>query len=277
MGHRRVLRTLLESGEEAAVITFWPHPRTVLQQDARDLFLLNSKDEKTALIKSLGIENIHWMKFTKELAAVRAEDFVRDVLVGEYGCTKLVLGYDNRLGSDGLGGEELREVCGKMGVQVHIVPPCIVDDIYVSSSCIRNAISEGDVQLASKLLGYRYGFDGIVGSGKKIGRELGYPTANIRPFFPLKIVPGRGVYATQMTVEGKTYKSMTNIGLRPTFGGDGETEYIETNIFDFNEDIYGLEVRLEFIAKLRDEKKFDTVQQLIDQLNIDKHHSFGVN
>lgn len=277
LGHRRVLRSLLESGEPAAVITFWPHPRTVLQQDARDLFLLNSKQEKTSLINSIGIENIHWLDFTKELAAISAEEFVRNVLVRQFDCTKLVLGYDNRLGSDSIGGDEICSVCEKIGIEVQVVPPCIVDDIYVSSTCIRNAISSGEVALADKLLGYRYGLDGIVGSGNRRGRQLGFPTANIKPVFPLKLVPGRGVYATQLTVGGKSYRSMTNIGVRPTFGSDANSLSIETNIFDFDEDIYGLEVRLDFIARIRDEKKFDGVEQLKDQLKIDKHRSFGFN
>lgn len=276
VGHRRVLRTLLEAGEPSVVVTFWPHPRIVLQQDARDLFLLNSREEKFRLLKEQGVQEVRCMDFTRTFAAMGAGEFLRQELVSKLGCTRLVLGYDNRMGADGLGSQELAAVCAELGVEIVSVPPCIVDDVYVSSTRIRHELACGDVCLASRMLGYRYGMEGIVVPGNKMGRKLGFPTANIRPTVPNKIVPGQGVYATRITVDGKVYKSMTDIGVKPTMVADGAVG-IETNIFDFDEDIYGKDVYLEFVARIRDEKKFNSQQELSEQLRTDMFRSYGCN
>lgn len=274
LGHRRVLRSLLERGEQAAVITFWPHPRVVLQQDAHSLALLNTREEKMARLQELGVKDIHCLDFTLEMSRLSAEEFIREVLVGEFDCTELILGHDNRLGCDGLCTEDIAKLAGGMGLKVEVVPSFQYKDIGISSTRIRQAVCEGDVALASELLGYRYSLSGIVVSGNRLGRTIGFPTANIKPSFPLKAVPGNGVYAVDVTVGGKRYKGMTNIGTRPTVGDNLEM-VIETNIFDFDEDIYGMEISVEFIARVRSEKKFASMDELAQQLKIDKHRCYG--
>lgn len=276
MGHRRVLRALLERGERAAAVTFWPHPRAVLQQDARDLKLLSSFEEKLSEIRAAGVRDVRCLDFTREFASATAEQFIKDCLIDQMGCDCLVLGYDNRLGSDGLSTGEVADLCRRMGLEVVVVPPYVIDDVCVSSTVIRRALGDGDVALAARMLGQRYGIKGIVVPGNRLGRTIGFPTANIDPSFPLKAVPKNGVYATEVTVNGKQYRGMTNIGVRPTLGESG-ARLIETNIFDFDEDIYGLEIELRFIARVRDEKKFASLEELGRQLKIDRHHCYGYN
>lgn len=276
LGHRRVLLSLLEREEAVAVVTFWPHPRVVLQQDAHALALLNTREEKLERLRALGINDIRCLEFTREMAGMTAEEFIRKILIGQMDCTELLLGHDNRLGSDGLCTEDLAQLGQKMGLKVEVVPSFQYGDIGVSSTRIRQAISEGEVALASKLLGYRYSLSGIVVRGNQIGRTIGFPTANMKSSFPLKAVPENGVYAVAVTVNGKVYKGMTNIGVRPTIGDNLET-VIETNIFDFNEDIYGMEIMVEFIDRVRNERKFASLDELSEQLKIDKHRCYGYN
>lgn len=276
LGHRRVLRSLLEYGEEAAVVTFWPHPRVVLQKDAFDLQLLNTMEEKTEKLREAGIDDIRCVEFTRGLASSTAGDFIRDYLIGRMGCTTLVLGYDNRIGSDGMGTAELAELASGMGLRVETVPSVVINDMSVSSTRIRQMLRDGDVSGAASMLGYRYSIAGIVVPGNRIGRTIGFPTANIKPSFPMKLVPADGVYATDVTVNGKVYRGMTNIGVRPTVTDSAE-KVIETNIFDFDEDIYGMEIRLDFIARVRSEKKFASLPELMGQLDNDRHRCYGYN
>lgn len=270
IGHRRVIQTLLERGEDAVAVTFWPHPRVVLQQDAARLNLIDSTAEKTDILHSLGVKDVRVLPFDREFASLTAEQFIRQYLVGELGCTTLVLGSDNRLGCDSRGPLELAPLCRECGIETIIVEPCLMDGIKVSSSRIRSALMDGDVALASRMLGRRFCLDGIVVSGNQIGRKMGFPTANLKLNFPLKVIPANGVYATESIVGGRRYKSMTNIGVRPTVGM-GSERVIETNIFDFNEDIYGYELKLEFVARVREEMKFSSLDDLAKQLIIDRH------
>ena len=276
LGHKKVLRHLTESGEPSVVVTVWPHPRVVLQQGARDLYLLNTLEEKERLIHSYGIERIECLKFDTDFANMTAERFVNEKLVGELGCTHLVLGYDNRLGSDGLETEDVAALCRKTGLKVDIVAPCMYEDGSISSTRIRRCLMEGDVTAAADMLGYRYPLEGIVVAGNRLGRTIGFPTANIKPAFPLKMIPVNGVYATEVIVDGKRYRGMTNIGVRPTLG-DGNERLIETNIFDFDQEIYGMEIRINFIAKIRSEQRFSSLEELKAQLEIDKHRCYGFN
>ncbi len=269
IGHRRVLNTLLSKGGEAVAITFWPHPRAVLQQDARDLSLLSSIDEKLSMIRGCGVEDIRMLDFTKDFAGMTAETFIKDLLMERYGCTDLVLGYDNRLGSDGLSTAQVAALGRSLGLVVDIAEPCSVHGITVSSTRIRQALKEGDIALASAMLGQDYGIRGIVVSGNRIGRTLGFPTANLALSFPLKAVPANGVYAVRVKVSGRQYRGMTNIGVRPTVT-DSRQVVIETNIFGFDEDIYGLEMELDFAARIRGERKFSSVTGLQSQLEEDK-------
>ncbi len=263
LGHRQVIQTLVSSarqrGEEAIVVTFAQHPRAVLQQDARILRLLNSPQEKEALLRSLGVDRVETLPFDRAFARLTAADYIRDVLRDRLGATCLILGYDNRLGSDCLGPDAIRPLAESLGLEVDIVPASSASDIVVSSTKIRKALEEGRVEDAEAMLGYAYGLRGVVVSGKQLGRKLGFPTANLRLYDPMKLVPAKGVYLTEVEVLGAHFWGMTNVG-----------DIIETNIFDFNEDIYGLDLSIRFRRHLRDMRSFDSLDALSAQLAADR-------
>lgn len=263
LGHRQVIQTLVSSarqrGEEAIVVTFAQHPRAVLQQDARILRLLNSPQEKEALLRGLGVDRVETLPFDRAFARLTAEDYIRDVLRDRLGATRLVLGYDNRLGSDCLGPDAIRPLAESLGLAVEVVPASSASDIVVSSTKIRKALEEGRVEDAETMLGYAYGLRGVVVSGKQLGRKLGFPTANLRLYDPLKLVPAQGVYLTEVEVQGAHYWGMTNVG-----------DIIETNIFDFDEDIYGLDLSIRFRRHLRAMRSFDSLDALSAQLAADR-------
>lgn len=273
LGHRAVIETLVSAARsrhtESMVITLWPHPRMVLQQDAASLRLLSSLEEKRERLLSLGVDRVEVLRFTRSFSAMSAEQYLREILIGEYGATAMVLGYDNRLGGDERSSTEVETLARSMGLEVIRTEAVDSEGLTVSSTKIRAALSRGEVTRASEMLGYDYSLSGVVVSGNGYGRRLGYPTANMKLYSPLKIVPGRGVYFTAVDVLDHRYWGMTNIGLRPTLTSDTEP-VIETNIFDFDEDIYGLDLRVEFVSKIRDEVRFDSVDALRDQLSKDK-------
>ena len=264
LGHRQVLKTLVSSarerGEEALVITFSQHPRTVLQQDAGKLRFLTTPEEKRLLLESAGAGRVETIPFTREFASLSARDYISELLVKRYGVSSLILGYDNRLGSDRLGAPQLRELCAGMGLDARIVPPYrLADGSTVSSTKIRGLIVSGKIEEANAMLGGRYMLSGVVVSGKQLGRTIGFPTANTVCSNPLKLVPGRGVYVTEVTVLGRRYYGMTNVG-----------DVIETNIFDFDESIYGLELGLRFITRIRDMRAMNGLEELKKQLSLDR-------
>jgi len=308
LGHRQVIQTLVSSarqrGEEAIVVTFAQHPRAVLQQDARILRLLNSPQEKETLLRSLGVDRVETLPFDRAFARLTAADYIRDVLRDRLGATCLILGYDNRLGSDCLGPDAIRPLAESLGLAVTVVPPTSAAKQFgssplktsgvagplpsgdgplpltmprvarfsgapaetanfaaevVSSTKIRKALEEGRVEDAEAMLGYAYGLRGVVVSGKQLGRKLGFPTANLRLYDPMKLVPAKGVYLTEVEVLGAHYWGMTNVG-----------DIIETNIFDFNEDIYGLDLSIRFRRHLRDMRSFDSLDALSAQLAADR-------
>ena len=278
LGHRHVLETVVSSarerGEEAIVVTFWPHPRTVLQQDARDFRLLTSVEEKKQLLKQLGIDRVEVIPFTKEFARLRADEYLR-FLRKSFGATMVVMGYDNRIGSDQLTADacaQLPEFAHRIDFSVLSCAP-LPDYAHgeaVSSTQIRKAIEEGDVERANKMLGYDYPLHGVVVSGNKLGRTIGFPTANMQLYEPLKLLPKDGVYAVEVEIQNqdKKFKGMCNIGVRPTV--DGKARTIETHILDFDEDIYGLPIRIKFKKRIRDEIKFESLDALRQQLALDR-------
>lgn len=272
LGHRKVLDKALSLDAGATVVTFWPHPRAVLGQDARNLSLLSSSEGKAQLLRSAGIKNIHVIDFSREFASRSARDFVQTELIDALGCTTLVLGYDNRLGSDGLSTPEVAALCREMGLQVEIVPPYMFEGEPVSSTRIRRALADGDVAAAGAMLGYDYAVSGVVVPGNQIGRTIGFPTANLAPTFPLQAIPDGGVYVSDVCVGGRHYRGMTNIGTRPTIyeGNAGSARVIETHILDFCEDIYALEMTVSFRARLRSECKFGSLEELKGQLEKDR-------
>ena len=294
LGHRYLLDTVVSSarerGEEAVVVTFWPHPRTVLQQDARDLRLLTSLQEKKELLAAAGIDRIEVIPFTRDFAAMTAADYLR-MLRERFGASMLVMGYDNHIGSDRRTLRDIEEELSRnpSDLRSSSLPPVLktggplpftwpraatgsVDSpssIAVSSTKIREALIAGDIDAANGMLGYRYSLLGVVVAGNRLGRTIGFPTANMKLYEPLKLVPAVGVYAVDVEVLGRKYRGMTNIGVRPTVGGGGLT--IETNIFDFDEDIYGLDIRITFLARIREERRFASLEELKEQLKQDKN------
>lgn len=263
LGHREVIDNLVslarKRGEEAIVITFAQHPRAVLQQDARTLRFLSSPEEKIKLLKSAGVDRVEVLDFSKQFAGMSARDYLSDVVIGRFSASCLVLGYDNRLGSDKLTPDQIAPIARDLGLEVIVVPAGSVESgVVVSSTKIREALASGDVEAAATMLGYEYSVCGPVVSGKQLGRTIGFPTANMMLYEPLKLVPAKGVYLTEVETLGNRYHGMTNVG-----------DIIETHIFDFNEDIYGLDVRVIFKKRLRDGKRFSSVDELKDQLTID--------
>lgn len=270
LGHRRVIETLVsrarETGREAVVVTFWPHPRAVLQQDARDLRLLTTLEEKKQMLLSLGVDRVEVLPFTRRLAALTAQQFVRDILINNIGIDTLVAGYDNKIGSDSIPVNSLTGI-DILPVSEYPLRPDVDSNPHISSTVIRRKLEEGRVEDAAEMLGYRYAMKGVVVAGNRLGRTMGYPTANMRLYEPLKLVPGHGVYAVDVEVLGRNYKGMTNIGTRPTVGG--QTVTVETHILDFDEDIYGLPLTISFRRRVRDEIHFGSLDALKAQLALD--------
>ena len=276
LGHRLVIERLVslarERGDESLVVTFWPHPRAVLQDGARELRLLNSLEEKKELLHNLGVDRVEVLDFTRSFAALTAEQYLREILRDRFGVATLLMGYDNRLGSDRLTADMLLSKASALDIELIELEPFGQDVhpalTHISSTRIRKSLEDGKVEEAAEMLGYRYSLKGVVVAGNRLGRTIGFPTANMKLYEPLKLVPGRGVYAVEAEVLGKKYRGMTNIGLRPTVGGSFTT--IETHILDFDEDIYGLPLRITFLRRLRDEVHFPSLEALKDQLEKDR-------
>lgn len=286
-GHRLVIDTLLSEarsrGEESVVVTFWPHPRVTLGKDAGSLRLLTSRACKERMILSAGVDRLETVEFSREFASLSALDYIRMLRDG-YGCTELVLGYDTRFGSEQLGPRAIADLALAEGVASIIVPPvCAPDtDIPISSTMVRAALEEGDTVLAAELLGRPYSLTAVVVEGNHLGRTLGFPTANMALDEPLLLIPRCGVYSSvvyipdgeqrflpgQSPQETSLRYGMTNVGVRPTVGGSGSLT-VETHIFDFDEDIYGRRIRVEFLERIRDERRFPSLDALRAQLRAD--------
>lgn len=275
LGHRLVLEKLVslarERGEESVVATLWPHPRAVLQQGADTLRLLTSLEDKTAMLRALGVDRVEVLPFSREFGALSTEAYLREVLQGRYGAAALVLGYDNRIGADLLPPEETASLAVALGMDVRLCGsvPAPGGAYAVSSTAIRRSLSEGRVEEARAMLGWDYSLKGAVVAGNRIGRTLGFPTANMQLYEPRLLVPGNGVYLVRVELDGMQYYGMTNIGVRPTVG-DGGGMTIETHILDFDEDIYGLDIRICFLRRIREERRFDSLEALSVQLARDK-------
>ncbi|MDD6363957.1 MAG: riboflavin biosynthesis protein RibF [Bacteroidales bacterium] len=280
LGHREVIGQLVASakarGEESAVITFWPHPRMVLRKDARGLRLLSSLTEKKEMLLSLGVDRVEVLDFTREFAALTMEAFLREYVMGLCSGTAVLLGYDNRMGSDCSSPEDLVAVASSLGLDVIKAPLVSSNAGYaVSSTKIRTALEVGDMEQAAAMLGYDYSLYGVVVAGNRLGRTLGFPTANMSLYEPLKLVPSDGVYLVRVETAGKQRYGMCNIGVKPTVGTTN-SRTIETNIFDFDEEIYGLPIRLTFLRKIRDERRFADLRELSIQLALDKESCLSI-
>ena len=273
VGHRHVIQQLVEAaavrGDESMVVTFWPHPRNVLQKEARSLRLLTTLAQKREALMKLGVDRVEILQFTKDCSTLTMRDYL-SLLIEKYGTRTILLGYDNRVGSDAAGADEVAVVAKELGLEVLRAQMVPSEKGYaVSSTKIRSRLEEGDVEGASAMLGYDYSLHGVVVAGNRLGRTIGFPTANMQLYEPLKLIPGNGVYFVKVHTLGKDYFGMCNIGCRPTVGS-GNTRTIETHIFDFDEDIYGLDLEVTFISHIREEVRFGSLDELRVQLEKDR-------
>ncbi len=273
-GHLALLKGLKalagECNGESVVLTFWPHPRLVLGHDADKLQILTTLEEKTRRISEAGIDHIVIVPFTKELSALSAEDFLREYLIGKMGLFHLVVGFNHRFGHKGTSYDELEQLSVKYGFKLTQYQRILVDGVKPSSTAIRNLISAGDVWEASRLLGHLYSIKGRVIGGKKLGRKMGYPTANIQIVNPVKLIPRDGVYACRVRLLGRWFGGMLNIGHRPTVEAVGSSRSLEVHILDFNRDVYSEVILVEFITRTREETQFPDFEALKQQLKRDE-------
>ena len=272
VGHRLVIQQLVEAaavrGDESMVVTFWPHPRNVLQKEARSLRLLTSLQEKKDILLSLGVDRVEVLPFTKDFSHMTTREYLRE-LMDRFDAKAVLIGYDNRMGCDADGADQVAAVAQDLSLEVirtEMVPSGL--GYAVSSTKIRERLEEGDVKAASAMLGYDYSLHGVVVAGNRLGRTIGFPTANMQMYEPLKLIPGNGVYFVKVETLGRQLQGMCNIGCRPTVSSSNHRT-IETHIFDFDEDIYGLDMKLTFVKKIRNEIKFDSLDALRRQLEID--------
>lgn len=275
LGHIQILNRLksvaTEMKGETVVVTMWPHPRLVLGKHPEEIHLLSSLDEKISLIERNGIDHLVVLPFTREFANLSYDEFIRVYLVDGIHARSIVVGYNHHFGKDRKGGfEQLKENAAKLNFSVERLMPVIIDHKSVSSSVIRQLISEGNVYEGNRLLGYNYTIEGRVVEGKKLGRLLGFPTANIEMTYSGKLIPLSGVYAAKVELGNKLFKGMLNIGVRPTIIEQIHNLTIEVHILNFMNEIYGKSLKLQFIKRIRDEKKFKNTDELIDQLMLDK-------
>ena len=254
---------------ETLVVTFHPHPRLVIHPDSKGLKFINTQERKYDLIEKNGIDHLVIIPFTKEFAETDASVFVEEILINKIGVHELVVGYDHQFGKNRQGSfEELLGLAAKHGFGLKQIPVQDVDNIAVSSTKIRNALNEGNIRIANQLLGYEYSITGPVVGGNKIGRKIGFPTANIELQDEYKLITAIGVYACRIQYNGKLYHGMGNIGYRPTINNSDLT--IEVHIFDFDLDIYGETITIFFVDRIRDEVKFENLEALKQQLKKDK-------
>jgi riboflavin kinase / FMN adenylyltransferase len=279
LGHQKIFSRLREIATrhhgEIVVLTFWPHPRLVLHPEDESLKLLNTFEEKAALLKNQGIQHLIRIPFTKEFSQLTSEQFIQKILVDTIGTKKLVIGYDHHFGKNREGSFEQLKLNGpKYGFEVEEIPRQDVDHVGVSSTKIRKALEEGNIDVANHFLGTPYSLTGRVIAGDKIGRLLGYPTANLEIDSKYKLIPMDGIYAVTVQHEHNTYGGMLYIGYRPTINGTKLN--IEVNIFDFNQDIYGESLTVYFHKLIRGDMKFSDLEKLKDQLKTDQEDSLKV-
>lgn len=275
-GHRQIIerlkQTAAEAGGESVIITFHPHPRKVVSSVITGVRLINTLDERIELLEKTGIDHLVIVPFTDYFANQSADEYIRDFLVARFRPHTIIIGYDHRFGRERSGNYSLlEEKAPQYGYRLMEIPEHLLDSIKVSSTNIRNAILHSNADEANRLLGYTFFFEGEVIHGDKIGREIGYPTANLKSTDDEKIVMGDGIYAVYATVDGLQYKGMMSIGFRPTV--NGRTRVTEVNLFDFDQSIYGKKIRVHVKKYLRSEVKFNGLEELKEQLHRDKEDS----
>ena len=275
IGHRKILERLIKNAVSldlrSTVLTFFPHPRMVLQKDA-DLKLLNTIGEKTKILEDMGLDQLIIHPFTKEFSRLSATEFVRDILVNNLKTKKIIIGYDHRFGRNRNANiTDLKAFGNTFDFAVEEIQAQEIKEVSVSSTKIRKALEDGDIPTANTYLGYNYMLTGKVERGRGLGREIGYPTANLGIAENYKLIPKNGVYTVKSELDGRTIYGMMNIGNNPTVEGKGFS--IEINYFDFERDLYGQEIQVDVLHRIRDEYKYDSMEALKGQLDKDKRIS----
>ena len=275
LGHRKIIDALCQRAKamngESVIFTFDPHPRKVVAAGESTLRLLTTLDEKIALLQQSGIDHLIIYPFTKEFSQLTYEEFVEKVLVHKIHTSFLVVGYDHKFGKDRKGDFEfLKECANRFDLRIEKLDVLLMNEANISSTKIREAIQQGDFDIANAFLGYPFMLHGTVVEGQQLGRKIQFPTANVEATDPDKIIPGYGVYAVKVMVKNQTYYGMLNIGNRPTVNQNADNRSIEVHIFDFDSEIYGELIELKFYKKLREEQKFASLDALKDQLAKDK-------
>ena len=280
MGHKYIIERLIEGARdrngESILVTLWPHPRELLSQ-SEEVKLITSLEEKEQVLSRYPIDHLVILEFTKDFSELSYCEFIQQYLVERLNISHLIVGFNHRFGRNREGDiEKLRSCAQQNNFTVEQLEPFNIDGSRVSSSLIRHALDEGSVELANKYLGHPYFLSGKVAGGSKVGRSIGFPTANIVPDGLCKLIPGDGVYAVEVSVEGEVHQGMLNIGTRPTVNDDPDKTTIEVHIFEFDRDIYGLNIELRFMGRIRDEMKFGSVDELRLQLIEDKNLALNI-
>lgn len=276
IGHQKILNRLISEAKivngESVLLTFWPHPRLLLFPDDNQLRLLQTLEEKLEILQKCGIDNVIVLPFTKEFSNILPEDYIKDFLMNSLRVHTAIVGYDHRFGRNREGDIKLlKSFSESLKYKVLEIGPEDIDHITISSTKIRNSLLSGDIDTANAYLGRPYSFTGKVVRGIQLGRKLGFPTANIEINNAHKLIPANGVYAVQCKYSHEVYGGMMNIGNNPTI--PGKTFSIEINLFDFDKEIYGEDLEVSVLARLRDEKKFENVEELSLILHLDKKHA----
>ncbi len=277
IGHKKIIQKLIKeaksSDKKSVLLTFFPHPRMVLQKDV-SIKLINTIDERAKYLENLGLDYLIIHPFSKEFSRLTALDFVRDILVNQLNTSKLIIGYDHHFGKNREGNiEQLTEYSHLYDFTVEEIPAQDIDEVSVSSTKIRKALAAGELKTANKYLGYNFSIMGKVVNGKQLGGKIGFPTANIDVSENYKLIPKTGVYIIKSIIDTKVVFGMMNIGNRPTVNGTHQT--IEVHFFDFNQDLYSKELTVDLLYFLRDEQKFDSIDDLTTQLHKDKESSIN--
>ncbi len=272
LGHQKIIEMLRQTAAqtegETVLITFWPHPRLIVSPVDQNIGLLTTLDEKIELLQKQGIDHLLVLPFTRELSELSSEKYIEDILISAIGTKTLVLGYDHRFGKNREGGfDYLKNNSERFGIHLVEIPRQEIDQMTISSTKIREALKSGDVSTARDLLGRNYCFEGLVKKGRQLGRSIGFPTANVHVAKKYKLIPAKGVYAVRVKLRGTWLNGVMNIGERPTVEGIGITQ--EVHILDFNDDIYGEILKVELIEFIREETRFQSVNDLVDQINRD--------
>lgn len=272
IGHSAILKRLVETAKkedlDSVVLTFFPHPRMVLQQHS-EISLLNTIDERAQLLEKTGLEHLVIHQFTHAFSRLTALEYVRDILVNGLKAKKIIIGYDHRFGRNRTANiENLKEFGLTYGFEVEEISAKELDDVTISSTKIRNALNAGDIETANSYLGYNYMLTGEIEKGKALGRTINYPTANLKLKEKYKLIPKNGVYVVASIIEGKKIFGITSIGTNPTVGGKKRT--IETHFLNFNKDLYEKEITIEFLKHIRDEETFDSIEELRQEIEIDE-------